>query len=195
MKKYIVTLLLIFTGFCASAQQSDFILTYQMSLPLGNTNDYISSFSGRGIGLEWRKHLMTAPVSYGFSVNWNVLYQKVDDRYISPEDGIVADGRQYRHMNNVPILLHAHYYFNKDGIVNPFAGIGVGTYYMHRRTSFGQWLFTEDNWHFGLAPEVGVIADVSSSFNLLFTVRYNHAFKAGNATDQSYLGFNVGFVF
>ncbi|WP_044211151.1 outer membrane beta-barrel protein [Flammeovirga sp. OC4] len=195
MKKYIITLLLGLTGFYASAQQSDFILTYQMALPLGNTSDYISTFSGRGVGLEWKKHLLTTPVSFGFSVNWNVLYQKVDDRYNSPEEGIVADGKQYRYHNTVPILLHANYYFNEDGIVNPFVGVGLGTYYINQRTSFGQWAFIEQNWHFGVAPEVGVVADVSSSFNMLFTIRYNHAFKAGNATDHSYLGFNVGFVF
>ncbi|KXX67978.1 hypothetical protein AVL50_24275 [Flammeovirga sp. SJP92] len=182
-------------GFYASAQESDFILSYQMSLPLGNTSDYIGAFSGRGVGLEWKRHLLTTPVSYGFSVNWNILYEKVDERYHNPSEGIVADGRQYRYMNIVPILLHANYYFNKDGIINPYVGVGVGTYFINQRTSFGQWAFIDKNWHFGVAPEVGVVADVSSSFNMLFTIRYNQAFKAGNASDHSYLGFNVGFVF
>ncbi|OHX67313.1 outer membrane beta-barrel protein [Flammeovirga pacifica] len=192
MKKFIVSLIFALVGYTASAQ-TEFMITYQMGMPVGETSDYIGAFSGRGMGLEWRHHLTTTPVSFGFSVNWNVLYEKTEDRYIG--DGVIADGKQYRNMNIVPILAHAHYYFNQDGIMNPYIGVGVGTYYINQRTEFGQWAIIEKNWHFGLAPEIGVIADVSSSLNMLFSVRYNHAFKAGNSTDHSYVGFNIGLVY
>ncbi|ANQ50564.1 porin family protein [Flammeovirga sp. MY04] len=192
MKKFIVSLIFALVGYTASAQ-TEFMITYQMGLPVGETSDYVGAFSGRGMGLEWRYHLTTTPVSFGFSVNWNVLYDKSEDRYVG--DGVIADGKQYRTMNIVPILGHAHYYFNKDGILNPYAGVGVGTYYINQRTEFGQWAIVEKNWHFGVAPEVGVIADVSSSLNMLFSVRYNHAFKAGNSIDHSYVGFNIGLVY
>lgn len=195
MKKYILTLLIAFSGLIASAQESDFLITYQMSLPVGETSDYISSFGGRGFGMEWRQHLASAPLSFGISVDWNVLYQKTDDRYSNPSEGIVADGKQYRYMNVVPMLAHANYYFNKDGVANPYIGVGVGTYFINQRTEFGQWAVVEKNWHFGVAPEIGVVADVNPSVDMIFSVRYNHAFKAGNATDHSYLGFNIGFVY
>ncbi|NLR92825.1 MULTISPECIES: outer membrane beta-barrel protein [Flammeovirga] len=195
MKKYILSLVFAALAFAASAQDSNFIITYQMSLPVGETNDYISAFSGRGVGMEWRQHLASAPLSFGLSLDWNVLYQKTDDTYTNPGEGIVANGRQYRYMNIVPILAHANYYFNKDGIINPYLGVGVGTYYINQRTEFGQWAIVEKNWHFGVAPELGILADVNPSVDMIFSVRYNMAFKAGNSTDHSYLGFNIGFVY
>ncbi|AZQ64141.1 hypothetical protein EI427_18495 [Flammeovirga pectinis] len=193
MKKYILSVVFALFALGASAQESNFIITYQMSQPLSETNDYISAFSGRGFGMEWRQHLATAPLSFGLSVDWNVLYDKTTDQYNS--NGIIADGKQYRYMNIVPILAHANYYFNKDGITNPYIGVGVGTYYINQRTEFGQWAVVEDNWHFGFAPEIGVIADVNPSIDMIFSVRYNYALKAGDSVDHSYLGINVGFVY
>lgn len=195
MKKYILTLLIALIGLFATAQESNFIITYQMSLPVAETSDYINSFGGRGFGMEWRQHLESAPISFGLSVDWNVLYEKTEDRYMNADQGIVADGKQYRYMNVAPILAHANYYFNKDAIVNPYVGVGVGTYYINQRTEFGQWAIVEKNWHFGFAPEIGAVADINPSVDMIFSVRYNYALKAGNSIDHSYLGFNIGFVY
>jgi len=190
-------------GISGEAQAQDWWwgITYNMSatssLPGSSDSDvsFVDDFSFRGIGLEARYvPNRGGNLSYGFSGSWNVLNEKTDEVVDLP--GAAISGTQLRYFNAVPLLVNAHYYFGSRGGIRPYAGINAGTYWIERRVDIGISSVKDDNWHFGWAPELGVIVPLGRpEVALIANTRYNWAFSAGGSGDQKYWGFNIGLVY
>ena len=91
-------------------------------------------------------------------------------------------------------MVTAHYYFGNKEQLWFFAGAGVGTYYVIQRFDVGVFAFEEDNWHFGLYPELGVQIPLQQDSNLFVSGRYNLRFfggsrSPGEAKDVVLLGY------
>lgn len=193
--------LLVGTNGEAKAQDWWWGITYNMSatasLPGSSDSDvtFVDDFSFRGIGLEARYvPNRGGNLSYGFSGSWNVLNEKTNEVVNLPDAAI--SGTQLRYFNSVPLLVNAHYYFGSRGGIRPYAGINAGTYWIERRVDIGLSSIKDDNWHFGWAPELGVIVPLGRpEVALIANARYNWAFSAGGSGDQKYWGFNVGFMY
>jgi len=69
----------------------------------------------------------------------------------------------------------------------------LGTSYVDRKTDIGIFSLTDEKWLFNVAPEVGLLYDVSNSTVLSFKVKYNYSAKAGDFPAVSYLSFGLGF--
>ena len=83
-----------------------------------------------------------------------------------------------------------------------FVGLNVGTYYILQRLDMGVYRIDNDNWHFGLAPEAGLIIPVGEDNTSIYLGgRYNYAFDSGTAlggSEDNYYSFweiNIGFAF
>jgi hypothetical protein len=72
-------------------------------------------------------------------------------------------------------------------------GTGVGTYYIENRAELGLTSVTVNKWHFGIAPEVGVLVPSSRVGDGLLSVKYNYAFEAGGV-ERAYWTFGVGLL-
>lgn len=180
----------LFTFTASFSQYSLFALSYNTSLPLGETNDFINSYSWRGVSAEWRWFIQEQ-VSAGIFFGWNVFHEKVSGNFV---DGTLAySATQLRTINAFPMLATGHYYFGDEFSFRPYVGLGVGTYRTWQRTTTG---ILQDNeikrWQFGLAPSVGATIPIRSGVMANVEVRYNYAFKAGPSLNNSYLGINVG---
>jgi hypothetical protein len=77
--------------------------------------------------------------------------------------------------------------------VRAYAGAGAGTYYIENRLDIGRSAITVDNWHLGLAPEVGVIIPVDWNVRAYLNAKYNWAIKAGGI-EHTFFSFGVGFA-
>jgi opacity protein-like surface antigen len=172
------------------------------SLPGGSDGDinFVEVFSFRGIGIEARYvPERGANYSFGFSGSWNVLNEKNDfgsERNTIGLPGADVTGTQLRYINSIPLLANASYYFGDRGGIRPYLGINAGTYYLERRIEIGVSAIQDDGWHFGWAPEAGVVVPLGRpEVALLANVRYNWAFSAGGSGDQKYWGFNIGFAY
>ena len=161
-----LVLLLVSSGE-AKAQDWWWGIMYEMSaassLPGSSDSDinFIEDFSFRGLGIEAR-YLPErgGKYSFGFNVAWNVLNEKNDfgtERNTISLPNADVTGTQLRYFNAVPMLANASYYFGDRGGIRPYFGINAGTYYIERRVEIGVSAITEDNWHFGWAPEVGIV--------------------------------------
>ena len=190
----------------AKAQDWWWGITYNMSatssLPANSNSDinFIEDYSFRGIGIEARYVPdRNAKYSIGFNFGWNVLNEKNDfgsERNTVSLPGADITGTQLRFLNSIPLMANAAYYFGDRGGIRPYVGINAGTYYIERRVEIGVSAITQDNWHFGWAPEVGLVVPLGRpEVAMLFTVRYNWAFSAGGTGDQKYWGFNIGFAY
>lgn len=71
----------------------------------------------------------------------------------------------------------------------------MGTYYIERRLDIGLFSISRDSWHFGLAPELGASLPIGRKTHAFFSTAWNFAFESGSISTQSYVNFNVGFLF
>lgn len=179
-------------------------LTYSISIPTGNTSDFISNTSFKGLSIDLRKFI-SHNASIGFLVGWSTFEEETNET-ISTSVGDVS-GEQNRLINSFPVMITTDYYFGEGREFRPFIGIGVGMYYFYHQLEYileNTLESTDSNlesskWHFGVAPEGGFVYLLESVY-LFVNVRYNYAFSAENeitkiSTSQSYLTFNIGFAF
>ena len=194
MKKLLILFAAVLVSGVAHAQEPLFAMTYQMGLPVGNTSNYISTFSGRGFGIDY-KGFVSPDVAVGGAIGWNVFYEEKDfDTYFFDDGNGAISGRQYRYINSFPILLTADYFFGGYGMPRGFVGAGVGTYRIYQRTDMGIFTVEPREWHFGICPEAGFVVPMGSGAHFLASLKYHYAFQAGDIDATSYLGINVGFA-
>ena len=198
------TFLLLLMSAPLKAQDAVTVVNYEISIPTGDTKDYIDKTSFRGLGLDIRKFLGGENrLSIGGRAAWHVLDSGAISETISIRtDDLNGDvsGTQFRYINSFPIMGVFHYYFNEPGRVNAYVGAGVGLYYIKQRFEIGLIATEQNNWHFGIAPEFGLNVPVSDSIAANINVMYNYAAASGtdvsgNKTGHSYFGFNIGLAF
>jgi hypothetical protein len=201
--------IVVLSGFLAAAavpakgQEYFTMITYDMSLPMGDFKDgFIGDTSFRGWTLEGR-WFTNEQVSFGLSFGWNIFHEKTSElSSFRVTDQLLGDvtGRQFSYVNSFPFLVNSHFYLGDEYGPRPYAGLGLGVSYTVQRFELGVWQRSENNFHFTLAPEVGFLVPISYSTSAVLAARYNHAFKAGDYVtrekfDIQYLSFIVGFAF
>jgi hypothetical protein len=176
MTKKIVLAILVLTLTASLTARAPFwsAVTYQIAVPMGNTSDYISNTSFLGGGVEGR-YMLNPRVSAGFSLDWNYYSQ----------------GNRSSHM--FPTLFNLHVYLGRPG-VQPYIGIGVGSYYIRSWRQFSWGWSWEDSWHFGFSPEFGFAFRRlhGPPFGFMIGARFHYAVASGPIPDQSYWAFKMG---
>ncbi|MEP1954754.1 MAG: hypothetical protein ABJJ26_07440, partial [Algoriphagus sp.] len=114
--KILAFLIMIFAG-TAQAQTSFFSINYSVSIPTGNTADYIDQVSGRGIKLEYQRFL-NKNIALGGEIGTYTLYKREPNKTYT-EGSASLSGVQYRYQNTYPILFTGTYYANETGMVRP----------------------------------------------------------------------------
>jgi len=191
--KIFSVILLVAIGVEMSAQ-SKTNLYYTMGIPMGNTNDFIDKTSFRGMGFEYQ-YMLTDKFALGGVLQWNTFY-KATGKITQPIDNGAINGYQYRYINTVPMYLTGTYYLaGDDATVRPYLGLGVGTYWLEKRTDMGMYTDYTNSWHFGMIPKAGILVPLSYSNSLYLGIDYNIAFKNSRLDQQSWLGISVGFNF
>ena len=183
---------LLFAGNTAAEAQNGqtwWALTYQTALATGDTKTFTDDFSWRNVGLEGRSFL-NSNLSIGGFIGWNVLNSELDGTVSL--GSVDVSGYQSRYINAFPMLLTAHYYMGQRGGSRPYIGAGVGTYYVENRLDMGLTAVTVTNWHFGFAPEVGVMIPTAGYSEAHLSAKYNYAASSGDIT-RSYWTFGIGF--
>ena len=191
MKKNLFLVLIAVVCITPSLAQSSFSIQYSMGFG-GNMNDFVSTTSLRGATFEYK--LYPQPnISIGIDAGWNHYYERrAYDTYTSGTLSIT--GVQFRYADAVPIFVTTSYYFSPGEKINPFIGLGIGSMYVSRYLDMGSWRVTEDDWHFAVKPEVGVLVNANPDMDIIFCLRYNNAFETNDTKDQTYMTFNIGFV-
>jgi len=191
MKKYIIAFFILFASLATVNAQSLWNITYDMSVPLGSTNDFISKTSFRGFGIDGRGFI-NQNVTLGGSWDWNVFYSW-QENLTTTENNVTVTGNNYNYGNYMPIMFNTHYYFGEDGGIRPYIGTGVGTIWKEERKDVGSFnVMLDNNWQFGFTPEVGIFIPVASSSLLFVRAKYVYGVKTSQVRATSYLSFGVG---
>jgi len=182
----------------ATAQYRPYMGTfgYTMAQPTGDTKDFVNAYSWLGFAIEgdW---FQRSNLSTGFILGWQELYNEKTGDSFAFANG-TATGRTYRHITSLPILLKARYWGGEDrSTCRPFGGLALGTYWMKQLVDFGIYTADDDHWHFGVAPEVGVLMTTRGGVGWTLNARWNYPVAAGDylggkKQSWSYWGIGIG---
>ena len=190
MKKYIITLSIVFSALTLSAQEVIWKITYDVAFPFSSTKEFADQVSWRGLALDFDR-FVGEKFAVGLGVSWSTFVQKYPDSYYQRED-LLLNGTQVRYINNIPITARFSYYQPLDAL-ELYGTLGVGTVWQETRREIGTLAFTGSYWQFAMTPELGMIFPVGRSY-LTAKLRYVIGFKTENAPDLSYLSLGLGFA-
>jgi outer membrane protein W len=195
MKKgLLIILMTVIGGASAFAQQNHFSFQYSMGLGTGDLGDFTNKYSFRGAQIEWRRYI-DPTIAVGIDVGWNTFFEASPTETYTVGTASLT-GKQYRYQNSFPMMAAGNYYFNPDQKLKPFVGLGLGTIYSVRDTQMYVYSVEQDAWHFGMAPQAGILYELGFATSLYLGLKYNVGFASGDFDAvQSYLAINVGFVF
>lgn len=174
-------------------------INYQMSLPLGDSKDFISKMSFEGVNINWA-YFVTHNLTVGLDLTYNNYSEKFSQRVYRPNDYTAMNAAQYRYTQAFPIKAQVKYFFNPDGFVKGYAGLGIGA------MSAGEHIIIQDidawnnSWGFLLAPEVGAMIPFGESANYGANITCGYNWSTNKSTfgnidinNRGSLYFNVGF--
>jgi outer membrane protein W len=191
--KYIVTIIAVAFLTIATQSQGLYNLTYTMGFGAGETNDFIGSASFRGATFEGQG-FVSDQISVGGLFNWQVFYEELAGATYT--DGTATlTGTQYRYINAYPMLLTAHYFMGTDEYAPRFyLGAGLGAYIVDQEVQAGVWEVSNNNWHFGMSPDIGMLYPIGMDSYLNLGLRYHYVIKSNDSMNFSWFGLNVGFA-
>lgn len=193
MKTRALVAALLILGFGAEAYaqgESWFGIAYDVSVPTGNTAEFTEGTSFRGVKIGARRALKPN-VMIGFMAGWQVFNDETDEVVNLGRADIQGD--QFRYTNSFPLMGSLFYSVGGPGArVRPYLGVNAGTYFIERRVEIGTVAITEDAWHWGVAPEVGIGFPVGWHARGFVSATYNWAASSGTAPEQTYWDFAIG---
>ena len=201
MRYALIILLLLVMASGAYAGDLMYAFTYEIAKPSGDTSDFIDKLSPIGGGIEIRgfdNRPFPAGLSFSFSGHFNAFSEDVS--YTSPGSYLLAAAdanTEKRSMTAIPVLVHSDYHFTllrDEPAAVPYLGVAVGGYWIKTETEMHG--VTEDcsSWHFGMAPEAGVMIPVGPKALLILGVRYNYIFNSDH-DGQQYFTLGLGAVY
>lgn len=193
MKKYLILFsLLVGLGISATAQRSLYSVNYTVTLPTGNTADFIDVVSGRGFALEFQKFI-NDHVAIGGEVGHSTIYERTENEVYTRETASLS-GIQYRYQYAYPIMATAAYYHSFTDLIRPYASLGIGTIANKRTIEMGMYKSEDTHWQFGFRPELGVLIQPAENVAFRVGAKYFGTLEGGGLEGQSNLSFNIGLV-
>lgn len=168
------------------------IINYAPTLPLGNTADFASNFSGRGANAEFY-WMQNRQFGFGLEVGSSSLKGKLPDRTFN-SGTVTINGTQFRGQATTPILGSAIYVFNENGKFKPYISMGAGVMILSQRIDLGIFVQKLNTRHFAIRPELGAIYQLSDYVGIKLSGKYYQSVGNNTMDSQSLLGFNLGFV-
>ncbi len=192
MKKVFMIIIFALVSVYMYGQDQFWSVTYQVSLPTGDTKNLVEKTSFRGFGIEGRK-FVDNNVSIGGGVHWNVFYEK-KDKLTTEIDNVTLTGTHYNYINAFPFLVNAAYYFNEGSYFRPYLAFNTGVTYTIYRKDVSLYTIKEEPWKFAVVPELGFLFETYGGANFTINFRYNYGMETSNSDPLSYFGVNVGVV-
>lgn len=173
-----------------------FILTYEPSIAVGETRDFVSDPGYWGVGAEWRSFRDSDNLAWSLSASGQVMYEKTDE--LIQIDNTTISGTQVRYLDFIPLTIGLEYHFlSRRNRVRPFVGLSSGAYWVRQRIEIGSVnLILNKNWHLGLAPEVG-ITFLTPDLDIygFISSDFNYVFSRDDSIDYTYVTLKLGIVY
>jgi len=192
MKRVLITASLLLFFAVSSLAQSKFALTYSIGFPTGETSDYFSSTSWRGVNIDYH-YMLGDNLAIGLSTGWQVFS---DNRgFVTETSGTeTISGYRYNYLNSIPLLATASYFFDTTGDLSPFASLGIGITNNELEEDIGLFRVTRTGWPFTVRPEIGLDYKVNYNMGIRTSFRYNYIASGSDLPSLPNFAINVGLV-
>jgi len=173
-----------------------FNLEYNVSLPLGEFKDFVSTPGYRGWNFELKK-VLTDNWTVGGSLGWYAFYEHFDRNTYEFESGAITS-EVWDYFYSVPIKAVVQYYFMPEAYVQPFIGLSMGVNYNEKERDIGYLFLQTQTWDFTMTPEVGVIIPFGADafWGAVIKGRYNHIFyNHDNMKAVQFMDFTIGLAY
>lgn len=199
MKKIMMIILVVLgVGMTSRVSAQTLTFNYRMSAPLGDSHDFVSKMSFRGLAMDYH-HFLTDHWAVGLSLGWNAYYKHLDyktDHFKMNGEPVTITGDQFRYLNVVPLMASVRYQFTQgDAAVLPYIGLGIGTNWAETRLEIGDLLAKERGWQFAFAPEVGLIIPFCEHVGANIAAQYQYSVKSSDLPTLQDFGVKVGLAF
>ena len=193
MRKKLLLLIVLLAAINSNigAQNMFSTVSFTAGTPMGEFKDYIDGNSFRGITVDQRFFLQEN-FSIGYSFGWQVFSQQKDGLFSA--EGSDIRGTQIRNVNLFPFLVTGHYHFGEEDRLRPYVGLGLGAVPSLQRTDIGVFAIQENDWSFGVSPEIGVIIPFSADFGINLGLKYQVTKRGDDAIDYDYVGISLGIM-
>jgi hypothetical protein len=168
------------------------IINYAPSLPLGNTADFASNFSGRGGNFEFY-WMQSNRNGFGVEIGSTSFYEEVPNKTFT-SGTVTVFGTQFRAQSSTPILASYIFILNDEGRLKPYISLGAGIMLQTQRINLGVLVDQLETTQFAVRPEIGAIYQVSDYVGVKLSGKYYQGFENSTMSSQSFMGFNLGFV-
>ena len=163
-------------------------LSYNVGMPVGEMRDFVDETSYVGFGVEGRQ-FKNQNLAYGLSFGWNKFQQESIN-----QTGNVNEIEDHL-VDSFPLLLNLDYYlFDEVAKFRPYGGLNAGIYFINARKISSTSAFKDKGFHFGFAPEIGFLTELSYDLKLMVFMRYNYAFKSAEYSEYTYISIHFSFV-
>jgi opacity protein-like surface antigen len=191
MKKYMLLSLLLIAGtFSAKAQGNLTSIQYTVGFPTGDLKDFIGKTSWRGVNFDYRRSF-TDNWSAGLSIGYQLFYEEKENATIERGTQTLF-GNQFRYVNSCPMTANLAYSFKPGEMVNPYVGLGVGTFFRETVMDIGLYRWSDESWHFAVRPEIGILYEPEPGVGLMVNVKYMNGFETKDMGSASFISLNVG---
>ncbi|MFZ1321032.1 MAG: hypothetical protein WAT71_05705 [Ignavibacteria bacterium] len=176
-------------------------LEYNTTFNMGQSADFLSTPGFWGGSMEI-KSFVKNNLAVGILIGNNVVSEEQENGSTEVKNGTLT-GPQARFINYAPVMATIGYFFNKGGRNKtvPYIQANVGSYYVQQRLQVGANIIDNDNWHFGIGPQVGVLFNVGQNVAIVLDARYNYAFSSGDPIGTSdnnaysFINANIGLAY
>ena len=200
MKKYIlisiITLCAVsFTNTAAAQMDTHWEVQWNISIPTSDFKNWINETSIRGIEFGGNYHFETN-VTVGGAVGYGAFFKKTGKMTVDYQNNTVT-AVHFRDLSSYYFMAEGGYAYQSDFFMTPYARIGIGAYYTEQVTQIGLLYWRDENWNFGLRPEIGVLMEVpNSGIGFIVNAKYNTLFNyTDNLNNLNYLTIGLGMIF
>jgi hypothetical protein len=168
---------------------------YSISIPNSDFYTFIPETSYSGLQIEGRYLFHKNLFSVGFLYGWNGFYHEFGRNTINFNGGAITSD-MFRTLYSNSIMANAHFYPKiKIEILKPYVGFQFGPQYNILWQQVGSYSLEEDNWDFGITPEVGMVIlfGKDNDWGLNVSGRYNYTWtNLSESLAISYFALNFG---
>ena len=194
MKKILLfaSFLLLFASHNIHSQGKNLVtVNWDINFPTSDLHNFLNNedISLAGISFDYR-YMFSENTSVGFYFAWDFF--NGSDRGLTSLDNTDVSGLRLFYVNYLPFMLSGHYYLGESGGTRAYFGGGLGAVRSLQRTEIGTLSIENNNWHFGLYPEIGILIPFSTEGAVSIGGKYNVAFETSDSITYSYFSINIG---
>ncbi len=128
--------------------------TWATGLAIGDSYEFTPKYGFIGFNGEIMVHVRP-DLSVGLSSGYQLFLGQ--ERSTVEIGDAALNAHQFRYLDTFPIFAVGRYFLDLGSVVSFSPALGIGTVYTNRVVELGIVAIYDDVWHFGVAPQVGLV--------------------------------------